>query len=933
MALWIEAESVELRPNATESDFQSVIRAVYRQVLGNAHVLEEQRLSSAESKFRNGELTVRQFVRAVAQSSLYRARCFESSSPYRFVELNFKHLLGRAPQDQAEIAEHVQLYHGQGYAAEIDSYLDSDEYLSNFGENVVPSPRNLSQTGFKNVVFNRTFALIRGFAANDVGKTAKLIGDLGQNLATKIVAPGAALPQKPYPQPPSAPSTSIVLGTGSQLRVSLTDKPSPVQWTPGSSAEDVATVIRAVYRQVLAMDLMVSERLANAESQLVNTDITLREFVRAVAQSELYRTRFFESSSPYRFVEANFKHLLGRAPQDQAEISEHVQRYHVQGYEAEINSYLDSDEYLNSFGEATVPYLRGTQTQVGIKNVGFNRTVALAQGGSGSDVGKAAKLVSAIGGNSTPAMVTPAGSPGANIKKTGMEYRDAVEQFDYGIAKKYGIGLFEQTTAADLDPYRDPEEADAIIRAVYYQVFGNAYIMESERVTVAESQFKRGELTVREFIRALTKSELYQRWFFTSCTRYRSIELNFRHLLGRAPRDLEEMRLHSDILDTEGYEADIDSYLDSEEYTNTFGDHVVPYIRGYHTEACQNLVQFTHIFEVVRGASSSSRKSNLAGNNPRLNALVINQTPVKVTAPNVLPLQVEPIPQEVAPIRPVSRLGVSLFDETPPLEWVPGHSDEEAEIIIRAVYRQVLGNAYVMESERLAVPESQFKRGELSVREFVRTVAKSDLYQSRFFTSCARYRAIELNFRHLLGRPPYDLEEMRAHSTILDTEGFAADIDSYLDSDEYQDNFGENIVPTIRGYKTEACTSMVQFTHTFQLVRGASSSSLKGDLSGKIPKLNALVINKTAVPVVSPANKGATFRKPTLSAPTRLGAGASDKGKVYRIEVTGYRANKLSKISKFRRSNQVYLVPFDDLSATYRKIQKQGGVIASVKAL
>ncbi|MFM7447863.1 MAG: phycobilisome rod-core linker polypeptide [Leptolyngbyaceae cyanobacterium] len=285
------------------------------------------------------------------------------------------------------------------------------------------------------------------------------------------------------------------------------------------------------------------------------------------------------------------------------------------------------------------------------------------------------------------------------------------------------------------------------------------------------------------------------------------------------------------------------------------------------------------------------------------------------------------------PFGPASRLGVSLFDETPPVEWVPGRSQEEAETIIRAVYRQVLGNAYVMESERLTVPESQFKRGELSVREFVRVVAKSDLYRSRFFTSCARYRAIELNFRHLLGRPPLDLEEMRMHSTILDTQGFEAEIDSYLDSDEYQNAFGENIVPYIRGYKTEACTSMVQFTHTFELVRGASSSSLKGDLAGKAPKLNSLVINPTPTAIISPSGAGATFRNPTGSARTRLGAGASDSGKVYRVEVTGYRANTLSKVSRFRRSNQVYLVPFNELSATYQKIHREGGVIASITAV
>lgn len=280
------------------------------------------------------------------------------------------------------------------------------------------------------------------------------------------------------------------------------------------------------------------------------------------------------------------------------------------------------------------------------------------------------------------------------------------------------------------------------------------------------------------------------------------------------------------------------------------------------------------------------------------------------------------------PFGPASRLGVSLFDETPPLEWVSGHSQEESETIIQAVYRQVLGNAYVMESERLTVAESQFKRNELSVREFVRAVAKSELYSSRFFTSCPRYRAIELNFRHLLGRPPLDLEEMRGHSTILDTQGFGADIDSYIDSDEYQNTFGENFVPYIRGYKTEACQSMVQFTHTFQLVRGASSSSLKGDLSGKTPKLNSLVIKGTPVPVVSPASDGARFSVPAGSV-SYGGIG----GKVYRIEVTGYQGKTFSKISKFRRSNQVFFVPYDKLSQEYQRIHKQGGVIASITSV
>lgn len=282
---------------------------------------------------------------------------------------------------------------------------------------------------------------------------------------------------------------------------------------------------------------------------------------------------------------------------------------------------------------------------------------------------------------------------------------------------------------------------------------------------------------------------------------------------------------------------------------------------------------------------------------------------------------------------PASQLGVSLFEETPPVERTPNSTPEDLDIIIRAVYRQVLGNAYVMESERATVPESQFKRGELSVREFVRALAKSAAYSDRFFETSPRYRFIELNFKHLLGRTPEGLEEMRAHSTILDTEGFEAEIDSYLDSDEYQNAYGENIVPYYRGYKTEPSRTMVEFTHMFAMLRGASSSDFKGSLSGKSPVLNKYVIQNTPLAVVPPsggsAGNGWSFQDTSLSARTRLGVGGD--GQVFRVEVTAYSSpGAVNRVSKFRRSNKVYLVPFNKLSETYQRIHKQGGVISSI---
>ena len=209
------------------------------------------------------------------------------------------------------------------------------------------------------------------------------------------------------------------------------------------------------------------------------------------------------------------------------------------------------------------------------------------------------------------------------------------------------------------------------------------------------------------------------------------------------------------------------------------------------------------------------------------------------------------------PFGPASLLGVERFSEESeaPLELIPGDEDARKEQIIRAVYKQVLGNAYVMDSERQIVEESQFKLGEISVRELVGRIAKSDLYRSRFFDNCARYRYIELAFRHLLGRAPADYAEMREHADRLDSQGYEADIDSFLNSAEYQNTFGEWTVPYQRGWKTESCATLQEFTWSFQLLRGNSSSSLKGDLAGNRSKLGGSAYLNRAIAVVPPSSK------------------------------------------------------------------------------
>ena len=76
-----------------------------------------------------------------------------------------------------------------------------------------------------------------------------------------------------------------------------------------------------------------------------------------------------------------------------------------------------------------------------------------------------------------------------------------------------------------------------------------------------------------------------------------------------------------------------------------------------------------------------------------------------------------------------SRLGTSAFNETPPLELRPNATLQNVETVILAVYQQVLGNPHLLSSDRLTIAESLLRDGKITVQEFVRQVAKSDLYR------------------------------------------------------------------------------------------------------------------------------------------------------------------------------------------------------------
>ena len=170
-----EQETFQRCPGDSADQLNALIRSTYKQVMGNPHLMEFERAISAESKFIDGYLSTREFVRAIGLSAEYKRRFFETNAPYRFIELNFKHFLGRAPKSQQEISEHTRILAEGGYEAEISSYVDCEEYQSTFGEDTVPFARILSENGRSQVAFNRHLKLAEGFAASDTVQTSSAL--------------------------------------------------------------------------------------------------------------------------------------------------------------------------------------------------------------------------------------------------------------------------------------------------------------------------------------------------------------------------------------------------------------------------------------------------------------------------------------------------------------------------------------------------------------------------------------------------------------------------------------------------------------------------------------------------------------------------------------------------------------------------------------
>ncbi|GDX76916.1 hypothetical protein LBMAG41_19920 [Cyanobium sp.] len=378
-----------------------------------------------------------------------------------------------------------------------------------------------------------------------------------------------------------------------------------------------------------------------------------------------------------------------------------------------------------------------------------------------------------------------------------------------------------------------------VVRAAYRQVFERDIVKGYSQVVcpVEATQLRQGQISMREFIRSLGNSNEYRRQFYGRFVNSRVVELAFRHFLGRGISSREEFTRYFDIVSAKGLKGLVDALVNSMEYARVFGEETVPYLRDLGEEAQESagwgsnrkLFRFSAPFEgapqyVTLYASYRQPLPDQhpygGGNDPLgLNYGAIFPSGTASVATRAVPFGYDTrrilignginqpgpmnsaqfrkaVPRRVGPkvlrLQQIATGGASV----PRRGGQPSIRGTEAstQAVIRGVYNQILGNAGYA-GERNTVEEIKLENGDISLREFVRQVARSNAFRRRYWSGLYICKAIEVIHRRLLGRPTFGRWEIDQYFAIAARSGFYGVVDAIINSPEYNQTFGEDTVP------------------------------------------------------------------------------------------------------------------------------------------
>ena len=158
------AYSMEIAMDA--DNLKTVIESAYRQIF--FHAFKTDRDVNLESQLRDGQITVRDFIRGLVLSDTFKRSFYGFNSNYKVVRHLCERILGRKVNGKGEELSWSIVIASKGLEGLVDVLLDSQEYLDAFGYDTVPYQRNrvlpgrdLGETPF-NIATPRYDAYYRG---------------------------------------------------------------------------------------------------------------------------------------------------------------------------------------------------------------------------------------------------------------------------------------------------------------------------------------------------------------------------------------------------------------------------------------------------------------------------------------------------------------------------------------------------------------------------------------------------------------------------------------------------------------------------------------------------------------------------------------------------------------------------------------------------
>ncbi len=118
-----------------------IIWAAYRQIFNEQQIITAHRQVYLESQLRNGQISIKDFIRGLLLSDSFRRLIYDTNSNYRCVELCIQRVLGRPVYNEREKLAWSIVLATKGIQGFVDALLDSEEYDKQFGYNYVPYQR------------------------------------------------------------------------------------------------------------------------------------------------------------------------------------------------------------------------------------------------------------------------------------------------------------------------------------------------------------------------------------------------------------------------------------------------------------------------------------------------------------------------------------------------------------------------------------------------------------------------------------------------------------------------------------------------------------------------------------------------------------------------------------------------------------------------